>query len=155
MKPTYRNVSAAHPLGGCRMADSKDFGVVDHRGEVFGYEGLFCMDSSSIPTSLGVNPSLTISAVAERACEQLIARERRLRAAGPPGRLQARACPACTLGPHADAAPAHVGRRDRREGPQLRLAVGALAVAQRDRAAEHARVEHALPADRDARRSAR
>jgi choline dehydrogenase-like flavoprotein len=74
MKPTYRNVSAAHPLGGCRMADSKDFGVVDHRGEVFGYEGLFCMDSSAIPTSLGVNPSLTISAVAERACEQLVAR---------------------------------------------------------------------------------
>jgi choline dehydrogenase-like flavoprotein len=74
MKPTYRSLSAAHPLGGCRMADSKDFGVVDHRNEVFGYEGLFCMDSSSIPTSLGVNPSLTISAVAERACEQLIAR---------------------------------------------------------------------------------
>jgi choline dehydrogenase-like flavoprotein len=73
-KPTFDSLSAAHPLGGCRMADSKDFGVVDHRCEVFGYEGLFCMDSSSIPTSLGVNPSLTISAVAERACEQLIAR---------------------------------------------------------------------------------
>jgi choline dehydrogenase-like flavoprotein len=74
MKPTYRNVSAAHPLGGCRMAESRDFGVVDHRCEAFGYEGLFCMDSSAIPTSLGVNPSLTIAAVAERACEQLIAR---------------------------------------------------------------------------------
>jgi enediyne biosynthesis protein E9 len=74
MKPTYRNVSAAHPLGGCRMADSRDFGVVDHRCEAFGNEGLFCMDSSAIPTSLGVNPSLTIAAVAERACEQLIAR---------------------------------------------------------------------------------
>ena len=56
MQPTYRNVSAAHPLGGCRMADSKDFGVVDHRSEVFGYEGLFCMDSSAIPTSLGRQP---------------------------------------------------------------------------------------------------
>jgi choline dehydrogenase-like flavoprotein len=74
MKPTYESLSAAHPLGGCRMADTKDFGVVDHRNEAFGNEGLFCMDSSSIPTSLGVNPSLTISAVAERACEQLIAR---------------------------------------------------------------------------------
>jgi choline dehydrogenase-like flavoprotein len=73
-KPTFDSLSAAHPLGGCRMADSKDFGVVDHRGEAFGNEGLFCMDSSSIPTSLGVNPSLTISAVAERACEQLIQR---------------------------------------------------------------------------------
>lgn len=55
------------------MADSKDFGVVDHRGEMFGYEGLLCPDSS-IPTSLGVNPSLTIAAVGERACEDLIDR---------------------------------------------------------------------------------
>jgi choline dehydrogenase-like flavoprotein len=46
------------------MGDSADLGVVDHRCEVFGYEGLFCMDSSAIPTSLGVNPSLTISAIA-------------------------------------------------------------------------------------------
>ena len=38
-------------------------------GEVFGNEGLFCIDSSAIPTSLGVNPSLTISAVSERALE--------------------------------------------------------------------------------------
>jgi choline dehydrogenase-like flavoprotein len=56
------------------MAASGDLGVVDHRNEVFGYEGLFCIDSSAIPTSLGVNPSLTISAVSERAVEQLIAR---------------------------------------------------------------------------------
>ena len=67
-------VYAAHPLGGCRMADSADFGVVDNRCEVFGYEGLFCMDSSVIPTSLGVNPSLTISAVCERAAAKLIRR---------------------------------------------------------------------------------
>ena len=65
---------AAHPLGGCRMADSADLGVVDHRCEVFGNEGLLCMDSSAIPTSLGVNPSLTISAVSERAAAQLTAR---------------------------------------------------------------------------------
>ena len=64
----------AHPLGGCRMADSADLGVVDHRCETFGYEGLFCMDSSAIPTSLGVNPSLTISAVCERAASELIDR---------------------------------------------------------------------------------
>jgi choline dehydrogenase-like flavoprotein len=69
-----RGAYAAHPLGGCRMADSADFGVVDHRCETFGYEGLFCMDSSAIPTSLGVNPSLTISAVCERAAADLVAR---------------------------------------------------------------------------------
>jgi choline dehydrogenase-like flavoprotein len=65
---------ASHPLGGCRMADNSGLGVVDDRCEVFGNEGLFCMDSSAIPTSLGVNPSLTISAVCERAAEQLVLR---------------------------------------------------------------------------------
>jgi len=65
---------ASHPLGGCRMAESKDFGVVDHRCEAFDNEGLFCMDSSAIPTSLGVNPSLTISAVCERAAAKLTKR---------------------------------------------------------------------------------
>jgi enediyne biosynthesis protein E9 len=64
----------AHPLGGCRMAESKDLGVVDHYCEAFDNEGLFCIDSSAIPTSLGVNPSLTISAVSERAAEQLVRR---------------------------------------------------------------------------------
>jgi hypothetical protein len=63
---------ASHPLGGCRMAASPDLGVVDHRGAVFGYEGLYCIDSSIVPTSLGVNPSLTIAALAERCAEQLV-----------------------------------------------------------------------------------
>jgi len=69
-----RGVYCAHPLGGCRMAGSKDFGVVDHRCEAFDNEGLFCIDSSAIPTSLGVNPSLTIAAVSERAADALTAR---------------------------------------------------------------------------------
>jgi cholesterol oxidase len=69
-----RGVYGAHPLGGCRMADDKDHGVVDHRCEAFGNEGLFCIDSSAIPTSLGVNPSLTISAVSERAAAHLVRR---------------------------------------------------------------------------------
>ena len=69
-----RGAYCAHPLGGCRMADSADLGVIDHRCEVFGYEGLFCIDSSAIPTSLAVNPSLTISAVSERAASELVAR---------------------------------------------------------------------------------
>jgi choline dehydrogenase-like flavoprotein len=65
---------ASHPLGGCRMADSADLGVVDDTGAVFGYEGLFCIDSSIIPTSLGVNPSLTIAAVSERCADALVFR---------------------------------------------------------------------------------
>ena len=63
---------ASHPLGGCRMADTKDLGVTDSTGKVHGYEGLYCIDSSIIPTSLGVNPSLTIAAVSERCAEALI-----------------------------------------------------------------------------------
>jgi enediyne biosynthesis protein E9 len=69
-----QGVYCAHPLGGCRMADSADLGVVDSTGAVYGYEGLYCIDSSIIPTSLGVNPSLTISAVSERCAEQLVNR---------------------------------------------------------------------------------
>jgi choline dehydrogenase-like flavoprotein len=69
-----RGAYCAHPLGGARMADAKDLGVVDHRCEVFDNEGLFCIDSSSIPSSLGVNPSLTISAVSERAAEGIVKR---------------------------------------------------------------------------------
>jgi enediyne biosynthesis protein E9 len=63
---------AAHPLGGCRMAESKDLGVTDSRGRVFDHEGLYCIDSSIIPSSLGVNPSLTIAAVSERCAEKLV-----------------------------------------------------------------------------------
>jgi choline dehydrogenase-like flavoprotein len=65
---------ASHPLGGCRMANDVGLGVTDHGCEVFGNEGLFCMDSSAIPTSLGVNPSLTICAVCERAAARLVSR---------------------------------------------------------------------------------
>ncbi len=65
---------ASHPLGGCRMGSEVGLAVTDHGCEVFGNEGLFCMDSSAIPTSLGVNPSLTISAVCERAAAGLVSR---------------------------------------------------------------------------------
>ena len=65
---------ASHPLGGCRMAEDASLGVTDHTGAVFGYEGLYCIDSSIIPTSLGVNPSLTIAAVSERCAETLALR---------------------------------------------------------------------------------
>ena len=99
MKLSMRSVFAAHPLGGCRMGDSKDYGVVDHHNEVFGYEGLFCIDSSAIPTSLGVNPSLTISAVSERAVAQLIERAADYGLpAKPPG--FAAGVPGVYIGPH-------------------------------------------------------
>jgi cholesterol oxidase len=71
-----------HPLGGCSMADSAEGGVTNHKGQVFSgetgsdaYEGLYVCDGSVVPRSLGVNPLLTISALAERACA-LLAQDR-------------------------------------------------------------------------------
>jgi cholesterol oxidase len=57
----------AHCLGGCVIADSSDQGVVDDRHRVFGYKNMYICDGSVIAANLGVNPSLTITALAERA----------------------------------------------------------------------------------------
>jgi len=65
-----------HPLGGCPMSDDPRMGVVDEHGAVHGYDGLVVLDGSIVPTSLGVNPSKTIAALAERGVETLIARGR-------------------------------------------------------------------------------
>ena len=62
-----------HPLGGCPMGnvDARD-GVVDSFGRVFGVEGLSIADGSILPGPIGVNPSLTIAALADRHAEKLI-----------------------------------------------------------------------------------
>ena len=78
MKPT---VLTSHPLGGCPMGESAQSGVVDEWGRVYRqqpgekgfYRGLYIADGSVIPTALGVNPALTISAVALRAAERILA----------------------------------------------------------------------------------
>jgi cholesterol oxidase len=57
----------AHVLGGCPMADSAAKGVVDSRNRVFGYANIYVCDGSVLSANLGVNPSLTICAVTERA----------------------------------------------------------------------------------------
>jgi len=85
--------NASHALGGCRMAASRDLGVTDHAGRVFGYEGLYCIDSSIVPTSLTVNPSLTIAALSERCLERLIARADDFGLPRAPATLQARTPP--------------------------------------------------------------
>jgi cholesterol oxidase len=61
-----------HPLGGCPMADDASRGVVDDAGAVYGYSGLYVFDGSIVPTALGVNPSKTIAALAERASARLV-----------------------------------------------------------------------------------
>ncbi len=55
----------AHILGGCTMGRDRDHGVVDKEGKVFGYDELYVTDGSLVSANLGVNPSLTITALAE------------------------------------------------------------------------------------------
>jgi cholesterol oxidase len=63
--------TTAHILGGCTMAESPDKGVVAFNGEVFGYPNLYVADGSVVPVNLGVNPSLTITALAEYIMSQM------------------------------------------------------------------------------------
>lgn len=57
----------AHCIGGCVIADSATHGVVDSQQCVFGYKNMYICDGSVVAANLGVNPSLTITALAERA----------------------------------------------------------------------------------------
>ena len=63
-----------HPLGGCPMGDDPATSVVDDVGRVRGAPGLVVLDGSMVPTALGVNPSKTIAALAERGIDRLLAR---------------------------------------------------------------------------------
>jgi len=58
-----------HPLGGCSMGRDAGEGVVDHRGQVFGYPNLYVADGAILPGPTGRNPSLTIGALAERVAD--------------------------------------------------------------------------------------
>jgi cholesterol oxidase len=58
------------------MGDTPLKGVVDHTGEVFNYKNLYVIDGAIVPEALGVNPSRTIGALAERAAEILCAQGR-------------------------------------------------------------------------------
>jgi choline dehydrogenase-like flavoprotein len=75
------SIGVSHPLGGCIMGADVTKGTVDEFGRVFDksktgagqfYEKLYVADASIIPTALGVNPTLTISALALRIGDQII-----------------------------------------------------------------------------------
>jgi cholesterol oxidase len=59
--------TTAHILGGAVIAPDREHGVIDSRQRVYGYENLLVCDGSAIPANVGVNPSLTITALAEHA----------------------------------------------------------------------------------------
>lgn len=66
--------STAHILGGACMGASADEGVIDGQHRVHGYDGLYVVDGSAVSANPGVNPSLTITALAERAMTFIPAR---------------------------------------------------------------------------------
>jgi cholesterol oxidase len=63
--------STAHILGGAVIGADPDHGVVDADQRVFGYENLLVCDGAAVPANVGVNPSLTITALAERAMSRI------------------------------------------------------------------------------------
>lgn len=63
--------TTAHILGGCSIANNENEGVVDIKCEAFNYPNLHIIDGSIIPANLGVNPSLTITAMAEQAMSHI------------------------------------------------------------------------------------
>ncbi len=67
--------TTAHILGGCPMSETKETGVVNEKFEVHGYPSMLVLDGSIIPCNLGVNPSLTITALSEYAMEQIPVKE--------------------------------------------------------------------------------
>ncbi|MEV7181613.1 GMC family oxidoreductase [Kitasatospora sp. NPDC093679] len=66
----------AHPLGSCRIGDDPATSALTDQHELRGHPGLFVTDGAAVPTSLTVNPSLTIAALAERAVPAVVSRAR-------------------------------------------------------------------------------
>lgn len=75
----WKTLVTVHPLVGCPMGEDGSHGVVDHFGNVFRddtqavHDGLYVADGSIIRSALEVNPFLTISALAERTVENIVA----------------------------------------------------------------------------------
>ena len=65
--------TTAHIMGGAVIGEGPETGVIDRRHRAFGYENLLVCDGSAIPANVGVNPSLTITAMAEHAMSHVAA----------------------------------------------------------------------------------
>jgi cholesterol oxidase len=67
--------TTAHLLGGCPMGHTAEKGVVNDKLQVNNYDGLYVIDGSIIPGNPGINPSLTITALAEYAMSHIPAKD--------------------------------------------------------------------------------
>jgi cholesterol oxidase len=67
--------TTAHIMGGCPIGRSVEEGVIGLDFEVFNYPGLYIIDGSTMPANPGINPSLTITALAEYALSQIPVKE--------------------------------------------------------------------------------
>jgi cholesterol oxidase len=76
LEATMATPVTAHFLGGAVIAGDADHGVVDADHRVFGYENLMVCDGSVLPANIGVNPSLTITAMTERAIAKVPAKDK-------------------------------------------------------------------------------
>ncbi|MFD5827226.1 FAD-dependent oxidoreductase [Lentzea sp. NPDC060358] len=105
-----------HLIGGCVIGDSPETGVIDPYHRVHGHPGLHVVDGSTIPANLGVNPALTITALAERAMSLWPNK-------GEPDRRPAPGAPYARLTavpPHRPAVPAHAPAALRHEANDAR-----------------------------------
>ena len=68
-----RDLITPHPLGGCNMGNDPNTGVVDFKGQVFNYPGLYVADGAIVPKAIGLNPSRTIAALAEHIAAGIVA----------------------------------------------------------------------------------
>ena len=69
--PNRLPLFSAHQMGTCRMGRDKQSAVCDERGEVFGVAGLYVADASAFPASSGVNPMITVMALAKCVAERV------------------------------------------------------------------------------------
>jgi len=72
----WKGIGSVHPTGGAAMAETKEGGVVDHKGEVFGYPGLFVCDASIFPVASCCGPHFFIMAHSDRISKLIIDSEK-------------------------------------------------------------------------------
>ncbi len=72
----WKGIGSVHPTGGAAMAESPDRGVIDHKGEVFNYPGLFVCDSSIFPVAPCCGPHFFIMAHSDRISKLIVQSEK-------------------------------------------------------------------------------